>query len=255
MSEQKESSVLFSLKELMNLEEDRIRGEEADKAAQTAAAEQARMAAERAARDAEESRLRAEEERRRLEESRAREETARLEALRHGEVEKARVEAEQQARLTAMAAQQQHERQIEAIKGDDSKKKLRNILIAVFIIGPILGGGAAFMAYQSSQRAAAALAQKDVEAQESKKKLDDLKRDLKAKEDSVNELQGQVANEKDEKKKAQLQAQLAEAQKEKDDATKKVGTGGPRAGSGSGENGGPAKPPCKCNPVDPLCDC
>ena len=34
MSEQKESSVLFSLKELMNLEEDRIKTEEADKAAQ-----------------------------------------------------------------------------------------------------------------------------------------------------------------------------------------------------------------------------
>ena len=32
MSEQKESSVLFSLKELMNLEEDRIKNEEAEKA-------------------------------------------------------------------------------------------------------------------------------------------------------------------------------------------------------------------------------
>ena len=31
MAEQKESSVLFSLKELMNLEEDRIKQEEADK--------------------------------------------------------------------------------------------------------------------------------------------------------------------------------------------------------------------------------
>jgi predicted phage gp36 major capsid-like protein len=33
MAEQKESSVLFSLKELMNLEEDRIRAEEAEKEA------------------------------------------------------------------------------------------------------------------------------------------------------------------------------------------------------------------------------
>ena len=62
MSEQKESSVLFSLKELMNLEEDRIRSEEADRAAQAAAAEQARLEAERTAREAEEARIRAEEE-------------------------------------------------------------------------------------------------------------------------------------------------------------------------------------------------
>ena len=252
MSEQKESSVLFSLKELMNLEEDRIRGEEADKAAQSAAAEHARVSAERAARDAEEARLRAEDERRRAEEARSREEVARLEALRQGEVEKARVGAEQEARLTAMAAQQHHERQIEAIKGDDSKKKLRNILIAVFIVVPLVGSGAAYMVYQSSQRSAAALAAKEREADESRKKLADLKRDLKAKEDSVNELQGQVANEKDATKKAQLQTQLADAQRAKDDAAKKIGPGGPRVGSGSGD--GPPKP-CKCNPVDPLCDC
>jgi hypothetical protein len=36
MAEQKESSVLFSLKELMNLEEDRIKEEEAEKEARLA---------------------------------------------------------------------------------------------------------------------------------------------------------------------------------------------------------------------------
>ena len=41
MSEQKESSVLFSLKELMNLEEDRIKTEEEAKASAAAAAEKA----------------------------------------------------------------------------------------------------------------------------------------------------------------------------------------------------------------------
>ena len=39
MAEQKESSVLFSLKELMSLEEDRIRTEEAERTAQAQAAE------------------------------------------------------------------------------------------------------------------------------------------------------------------------------------------------------------------------
>ena len=49
MSDQKESSVLFNLKELMNLEEDRIHSE-AEAAQKAAEAERARIAAEVAAR-------------------------------------------------------------------------------------------------------------------------------------------------------------------------------------------------------------
>src|SRR5262249_8905863 len=128
MSEQKESSVLFSLKELMSLEEDRIRSEEADRAAAAAAAERARVEAEQRAREAEEARIRAEEERRRSEEQRMREEAARLDAIKHGEIEEARVEAEQRARLDAMSAQQHHERHLAAIQGDEQKHKLRKIL-------------------------------------------------------------------------------------------------------------------------------
>ena len=59
MSEQKESSVLFSLKELMNLEEDRIKQEEETKRATAEAAERARLDSERRSRDEEEARIRA----------------------------------------------------------------------------------------------------------------------------------------------------------------------------------------------------
>ena len=48
MADQKESSVLFSLKELMGLEEDRIREEEADKTRRAKAELDAREATERA---------------------------------------------------------------------------------------------------------------------------------------------------------------------------------------------------------------
>src|SRR5262249_44522169 len=140
MSEQKESSVLFSLKELMSLEEDRIRGEEAERAAAAAAAEKARLEAEQRAREAEEARIRAEEERRRTEDLRGREEAARLEAIRVGEIEKARVEAEQRARLEALTAQQHHERQIAAIQGDEQKQKLRKYLIGGAIAAVLLIG-------------------------------------------------------------------------------------------------------------------
>ena len=141
MAEQKESSVLFSLKELMNLEEDRIKEEEAEKEAKARAEREARESAERAARAAEERRLREEEEARRNEEQRRREEAARLEAIRHAEIEKAKAEAEHAARLQAMTAQQQHEAQIAAVQSDQSKKQLK---IAVGVVaGFLVIGGVA----------------------------------------------------------------------------------------------------------------
>src|SRR5277367_2853584 len=99
MSEQKESSVLFSLKELMNLEEDRIKQEEQEKRRQDEAATHARMEAERRVREEEESRIRAEEERRHADEQRTREDAARLEAIHTAEIERTRLEAENSARL------------------------------------------------------------------------------------------------------------------------------------------------------------
>ncbi len=55
MAEQKESSVLFSLKELMSLEEDRIQAEENERNERARAEDAARSAAERAQRDADRS--------------------------------------------------------------------------------------------------------------------------------------------------------------------------------------------------------
>src|SRR6478736_5443554 len=103
MAEQKESSVLFSLKELMSLEENRIKEEEADKEAVARAEAEAKAAAERAAREAEERRLRMEE----------------------------------------LAAQQAHEQQIAALNSDQGKKRLKlvvGIISAVLVIGAVVIG-------------------------------------------------------------------------------------------------------------------
>lgn len=248
MSEQKESSVLFSLKELMSLEEDRIRSEEAEKAATAAAAEKARQEAERAAREAEEARIRAEDERRRMEEQRSREEAARLEAIRVAEVEKARVEAEQRARLEAMAAQQQHEQKLAQLTHDESKKKLRKTLLAVAIAVPVLGIGVGVMVYRNVQEtkareAAAAIERAQLE--EEKKKLD---AQLKEQEGKVNGLLSQLSSAKDEATRLALQKQIEEAQEK----TKALQRGGGGAKPASG--GGAAKP-CNCAAGDPLCSC
>ncbi|APR77650.1 Hypothetical protein A7982_02997 [Minicystis rosea] len=246
MSEQKESSVLFSLKELMNLEEDRIKNEEAEKAATVAAAEKARQDAERAARDAEEARMRAEAERRRQDEARAREEAARLDAIRHAEVEKARLEAEQKARLEAMASQQAHEANLAKLQHDEGKKKLRNTLIGGAIAVVVIGGAAGFFAFKNheeSQRQLAAVeaAKKDAEDKAKKREAE-----LKEQQAKVDGLLAQLASAKDEATKLELQKKLEEEQRKSETIRKGVGGPGPRGDA-------PAAPKKKCTPGDPLC--
>ncbi len=249
MSEQKESSVLFSLKELMNLEEDRIRNEETERSAAAASAERARVEAERQAREAEEHRIRAEEERRRSDEQRSREEQARLEAIRHAEVEKARVEAEQRARLEAMAAQQKHEQNLAVLQHDQGKKKLRNLLIGGVIGVLVLGSGAGFLAYssyQDSQRKAAALEAKNRDAEERAAKLEREMKDSQAKADS---LVAALSSAKDDAERARLQKQLDDEKAHQDDIKK--GRPGVPGGKTGGTSGGATGK--KCAPGDPLC--
>ncbi len=256
MSEQKESSVLFSLKELMNLEEDRIRGEEADKSAQIAAQEEARRAAEMAARNAEEARIRAEEDRRRAEEQRGREEAARLDAIRHAEVEKARLEAEQQARLAAMASQQQHERQLAVINTDKKNTRFRNILIGVVAAVLAIGTGVGIVINNKNEEAKVALAAEKKRADDAAAEQEKLKTRLNEQEGKVKGLQAAFETEKDENKKKLLQAQLEAAKEEQADTEKKLGGGRPGAGGPAAQPDKPAvKAVCTCKSTDPLCDC
>lgn len=260
MSEQKESSVLFSLKELMNLEEDRIKTEENVKANQVRAAEEARRAAEQAAVQAEQARIAAEEERRRLDEQRGREEAARLEAIRQAEVEKARLEAEGQSRMAAMAAQQQHERQLVAIKSDQSKKTLRNAVIGLIVAVLAIAGIGGFVMYNRAQDADAARIAFEKEKAELQKERERLENDLKATEAQKKDLQGAIALEKDERKKAELQAKLnAVNAQEEETKTKITKAGGPAVGVGAPatqpDKPPAAKPACNCKATDPLCDC
>jgi colicin import membrane protein len=235
----------------------RIRGEEDAKQAKVAAEDEARRAAERAARDAEEARIRSEEERRRAEEQRAREEAARLEAIRVAEVEKARMGAEQQARMEAMNAQQQHALQIEALKRDKGKKQLRNILIGTIAAVMAIGGVVTYLVIDSSNKAKA---REEALQQENRKKEEELSQ-LKKKAEEANSLvanlESAVANEKDQRKKAELQNQLDTAKAEADAANEKAGVKGTpgRLPTKAGDDTPKAKTICTCKSTDPLCDC
>jgi colicin import membrane protein len=250
MAEQKESSVLFSLKELMNLEEDRIKQEDDDKRRRVEAEVQAKADAERRARDQEAARLQAEEDRRRDEEQRKKEEATRLEAIRHGEIEKARVEAEQRARMEAMTKQQEHERHLTSLQHDEHKKKLQRMVTfsiggALILLVGFLGVYFGKIKPESEARDAAARAAILQQAEESKR----LQRQLEEQTAKVNDLVAQLSSAQDDKTRAELKAKLAEAQKAQQ--------GLARQASGGGKSGGdaPVKPKCNCQPGDPLCSC
>ncbi len=251
MAEQKESSVLFSLKELMNLEEDRIRQEESERRRQADAAEAARADAERKSRDAEEQRLRAEDERRRVEEQRGREENARLEAIRHAEVEKARVEAEQSARMEALRRQQEHERQIAVIAQDKSKKNLKfaAIGIGVVLLVALVGGGMAIKS--QSDASTVAEARHKSELAEQKAAADALQRKLEEQTSAVKGLESDVANAKDEAARAEALAKLNAAKSERSNTAQRL----TNVSSGGGSKPAAPRPACTCTPGDPLCSC
>ncbi len=244
MAEQKESSVLFSLKELMTLEEDRIKQEEEAKRQAEEAAARARAEAERRVREEEESRLRAEEDRRRAEESRVREEAARLEAIRHGEIEKARVEAENQARIQQLRHQQEHERELALVTHDKSKKRL--VLIAsgigvTAVIGLVVAGVVISNSLKKAHDLESQLTALQAQADENNKKMADL-----------NEKLGKATSPEE---RAALEQELENAKKKQQElatqqASVKSGGGGVRPSTGGVSR---TLPKCKCAQGDPLC--
>jgi hypothetical protein len=118
---QSESSVLFSLQELMSLEKSRVEEEEQHRRQQAEAATQARLDAERRTRAEQEQRLREEDEQRRQVELRRRMDEAQIEAAKHAEIEKRRLEEQHRLQMEAVAQQQAHERQIQQIQAQKRK--------------------------------------------------------------------------------------------------------------------------------------
>lgn len=134
MADQRESSFLFSLKGLLDVEKQRVREEDA-RTARQAELERARTRErERFAREMMEKKRLAELELARLEEQRQREEATRIEALRLATLERARVESEARAQLEILEKQQEHERKLCAIRESARKKGASHLALIGFAL-------------------------------------------------------------------------------------------------------------------------
>ncbi len=123
MAERRENSVLFSLRELRGIEEERVKGEEDAEKARIEAERRAREEEIRRAKEAEEAKRRAEEDRIRAEQS---------ERERHAREDQLRLqESERRAQIEAAAKLEQHRIEAEARARMDAKK---------FPVGAVVGG-------------------------------------------------------------------------------------------------------------------
>jgi colicin import membrane protein len=286
MAEQKESSVLFSLKELMSIEENRIREEEDAKKRAAEAEVQARLDSERRAREEEEARLRSEEERRRQEDLRRKMEEAQIEAAKAAEIEKRRLEEQHRLQMEALAKQQAHEREIVSINAQKRKglppAALAGIgvgvLAAIFAIVFLVAIKPANDAKEAVKKAEIAAASDD-EASWAEadrwiavaRDKDPTNKDVAAVESKVADKRKKIADAKaaaDAEMKAnyqKLQKELSDAQaalaSAKTDAEKQAAqdklnkaSAAVKAAGGGGGGAPAAKPPKVCPPGVPLCN-
>jgi colicin import membrane protein len=154
MQKDEDSSVLFNLRELMSLEEDRVQQEHDRKRQAEEAARRAREAEEQRKRDEEAARLRAEQEARLAQERREREEVERAQREKDEREMRLRFEAEQQARLRETETMLQHQRELEALRIKETKPAIKPVwVVGVVALLAAVTGGLYFGVYVPRQAA------------------------------------------------------------------------------------------------------
>jgi colicin import membrane protein len=191
--------------------------------------------------------LRADEEERQRRAFEERRRQAEIAALQEAAVQKARMEAEAQARLAEMASRHDHERQLRLLGADKHKKRLTLIIasLGAFLFVAAIGGGVLIKSQiDKANLAEANAAELRAQIDESKAAQAKLERDL--------------ASTKDPEQIAALTAKLAEQQRrvqemERTGQVPRQAVPAP-AMRAPKPAGAPAKP-CNCTPGDPLCSC
>jgi colicin import membrane protein len=205
MAERRENSVLFSLNELRNIEQDRVRGEEEAERARIEAERRAREEEIRRAKEAEEAKRRAEEDRIRRDADEkdrvAREHDLRLkEAERRAQIEaaakleQARIEAEARARIEG--------------KKFPTAQVIAGVVALVVVAASIMG----YLVYSHNQELTRTQAELQQKADTERKKLvaEDQARQAQLQK-QLDELQSQLSKASNDAERAQIRAKMAAA--------------------------------------------
>jgi colicin import membrane protein len=240
MAERRENSVLFSLNELRNIEQDRVRGEEE--------AERARIEAERRAREEEIRRAKeAEEAKRRAEDDRVRREIEEKErVVRENELRLK--ESERRAQIEAAAKLEQARIEAEA-RARIEGKKFPTTQVVAGVIGLIVLAGSimGYLVYNHNQELARTQAELTRKADEERQKLlaEDAARQAQLRK-QLSDLQGQLDKATNDAERAQIRAKMAAAS-----ATKSHPAASTKTAAKSDGKAGSSKPAVK-DTNDPL---
>ncbi len=244
MSTAHDTSVLFSIKELMNDYETRVLEEQAEAARKAEAEEKAKQEALRLARE-EEARLAHEERMRRIQiEAAQREEAARLEAIRLAALERARVEAEKQAQIELQKREQEHVLALEALRADEKKKKLeRSIRFGavggVLVVAAVIGLYFGKIKPEHDARIAAQAADINAQTEETRK----LEAQVAANQKRIEQAEGALQRSREEAAAAAAQPATTATTKK----TQSTGIGGTKVQTKSGGSCLPGEPGCDLN--------
>lgn len=246
MSEKRENSVLFSLRELREIENDRVTQEQQDAEARVVAEQRAREDSIRRTQEDEARRIReaqdAERALREAEERRIREDQLRLEEAER----KHRVEGQMKLEHERLRMEMDHK----ATALTHQKKP--TILIAASVILVLIVGGLGYYVYQQQQEAAKIAAANAVAQLEVDKQLELLKSNLKEQDGLLEQYKGAATEEERKRIEEQIAAKKREAANI--EARANEAKGQIKKSGGKKADDGPKKIIDKCaGSTDPLC--
>lgn len=243
----KETSVIFSLQELMRMEQDRIGEQERERERRQREREASEREAQRLAALAQEDKLRKEEQQRRADEARAREEAARIEAMQRAILEGERARAIEQARKAQAEHELIHALELQRAKLALVVRRLRAGLVGVSIGAALLVGATSIASFglllPDADRRISVLQERAARFEQDN---EGLKRKLEAASAKTDRLVEQL--QMSETARGTLTARLDEAERELGRIGKKPASGT----TASGPKPQPAGPACS-NPLDPMC--
>jgi colicin import membrane protein len=246
--DRRDESVSFSLKQLMSLEDERIRQERDAAEARERAARVAREEAGRRERAELQAREQAAEEERERARFRTMEEEARLEAMQRAAVEQARITVEARARAEESERERRHEIELQRMRNESVKPRGPGMLVASALGGAALAFAVGLVLHLAVWKAGAdaRVAQLDRAVAAAEAHAEELGRRVEEQKVRIADLDSSLA----EARRAQAQAQIERARPPKQPTPpgSKAGVVAPSRPKPVDPNDGPP-----CPKFDPIC--